>query len=676
MGRVLLRILLWAVVALTAVVLAIFAALAIGVPLSLEPLREPMAAAASQALGRRVSISGPLKLVPAFSPTVEIRGVSIANPPDWPEGELVHLDLARLQIGVLSLLWRRATVEELRVEGVALRLEIDANGAENWRFAVAPTTKHDTESEEPENVEEGGGAALGDALAGWIRNLELSELVLRDIHAERRDARTGSETSFVIEEVTGSAATDSPVEFHARGSLLDHPYRVEIDGGSLLGLFARHDEPWPLNLSLEIAKTRLRVQVLLDEPLLGPRQLGEMTEGKGRIGALEIEIGGDRLSTLGALGQVDLPDWGPWAFSGRFAAHKGGRHGAEVKLHVGSSNLTGTMQVELLRETPRFDVALTAETVQLDDFPLGDWSPREETPADAEVEEAAPKDRPRALLSAETLGRLDAELSVEIGRMLSGNDRLGASHLEAKLKQGRLSVQPWHLEIPGGTLDLTAAVHPTHDEVQTEIDVKMDRFDYGIAARRKDPETEMGGLLSLDLELSARSPTGERIMPYANGFLDVGVFPEAFEAGTIELWAVNLVMAVIPVVDSGGDSTLNCVAASLDLKDGIMTERSILIDTSRMRVSGDATVDFHEQRIRMNLTPRAKRPQFFSLATPVTVDGSFDDFSVGVKPLALVGTVFRLATSVVEVPGRYLLGDVLRVDGTADCREALERVGR
>jgi len=676
------RIFLWAVVALAALVLVIVVALAIGVPVSLEPFREPVAAAASQNLGRRVSIAGPFKLVPAFYPTVEIRGVSIANPPEWPEGEFAHLDLARLQLGVLPLLWRRATVNEVRVEGVALRLETNADGAGNWLFERATAAANETEGKKPESVDEAAGAALGEIFARWIRNVELSELALRNIRAERRDARTGSETSFVIEEVTGSAATDAPIAFDARGSLLDHPYTVGMHGGSLRGLFVAQDEPWPLELSLEIAETRLRVRALLDEPLLGPEPLEELTRGEGRIGALEIEIAGERLSTLDSLAQVNLPDWGPWAFSGGFAAHKGGRHGANVELTVGSSDLTGTMEVELRRDPPRFGVALIAETVQLDDFPLGGWSPTadEETPADVEAnpeaEEADPSAQPRALFSAETLARLDATLSVEIGRVLSGSDRLGASVLEAKLKQGQLSVQPWRVEVPGGALEVTGNLHPTRDEVRAELGARIEQFDYGILARRIDPETDMSGLVTLDFALSSRAPTGEQIMPYANGHLDLGVFPKAFEAGIIDLWAVNLVMAVIPVVDSGKDSVLNCVVASLDVKDGVMTQRSILMDTSRMRVSGEATADFREQRVHARLKPKAKRPQFFSLATPITVDGTFKDFGVGVKPRSLLGTVVRLAASPIEVPIRYIAGDVLPADGTADCSAALERVGQ
>jgi hypothetical protein len=212
--------------------------------------------------------------------------------------------------------------------------------------------------------------------------------------------------------------------------------------------------------------------------------------------------------------------------------------------------------------------------------------------------------------------------------------------------------------------------------MRADLAARIERFDYGILARRLDPANDASGLLTLDLALSSRAPKGKRLMPYASGHFDVGVFPEAFAASVIDLWAVNLVMAVIPIVDSGEDSNLNCLVASLDVEDGIMRERSILMDTSRMRVSGQATVDFRKQRVRARLKPKAKRPQFFSLATPVRVNGSFEDFGVRLKPRALVGTVIRLAASPVEVPVRHLIRDILPEDGTPDCLAALERIDR
>ena len=132
-------------------------------------------------------------------------------------------------------------------------------------------------------------------------------------------------------------------------------------------------------------------------------------------------------------------------------------------------------------------------------------------------------------------------------------------------------------------------------------------------------------------------------------------------------WAVNLLAAVVPVVDGGQDSVIHCAVATLALDDGIMRERALMLDTSRMRVRGTMEVDFREEQVTMQLAPRAKRPQFFSLATPVGVSGSFEDFSIGVSAADLLATVVRLASSAVVVPIERVVRRPLPEDGSEDC---------
>ena len=91
-------------VALVAILLIL---LSLGITVTLDPLRPSFENAASSALGREVSLEGSMLLVPSFSPTVEVQGLRIANPPDWPTPDFARMELARLQIGVLPLLWER-----------------------------------------------------------------------------------------------------------------------------------------------------------------------------------------------------------------------------------------------------------------------------------------------------------------------------------------------------------------------------------------------------------------------------------------------------------------------------------------------------------------------------------------------------------------------------------------
>ncbi len=97
-----------------------------------------------------------------------------------------------------------------------------------------------------------------------------------------------------------------------------------------------------------------------------------------------------------------------------------------------------------------------------------------------------------------------------------------------------------------------------------------------------------------------------------------------------------------------------------------------MIDTSRIRVTGNASVDFDREKLKVRLQPQAKTAQFLSLETPIEVNGSFDEFSIGPNAGDVLQTVVRLATSVVWVPLKKLFGEKLPADGSDVCNVTLK----
>jgi len=79
--------------------------------------------------------------------------------------------------------------------------------------------------------------------------------------------------------------------------------------------------------------------------------------------------------------------------------------------------------------------------------------------------------------------------------------------------------------------------------------------------------------------------------------------------------------------------------------------------------------------VELELVPKPKKPQFFSAATPIHVKGSFSDFSVGVRPEDLMGTVIRFVTSVVVVPLQRLI-ESGKLGSEEACAEALSAAER
>ncbi|MBW1688077.1 MAG: AsmA family protein, partial [Deltaproteobacteria bacterium] len=363
-------------VVLVAIVLLL---LSLGITVRLDPLRPTFEAAVSSALGREVALEGSMVLVPTFSPTVEVQGLRIANPPDWPTPDFARMELARLQIGVLPLLWeRRLQVREFTAEGVSLLLHRAAGGEANWDFAGLESPAEPAEPEEPEKAE--APPDPEEIRERLLTAAELEELRLRDIEVHYRDDTSGEDVVFTLNELFAEVATDLPSKLSMQGAFRAHPFSVSLTTGNPMDLLTG-DEAWPLELTLEIAGTTLQLSGQLDEgplPDLGasgePPPAEAAPEAGRRFGELSLSLRGERLSSLDELVGVALPPLGPYSFEGHFRAFAGKRYEAEVVIGVGTSRLEGTMKLAAVQPPPRVEIDLATETVQLDDFDAGAWS--------------------------------------------------------------------------------------------------------------------------------------------------------------------------------------------------------------------------------------------------------------------------------------------------------------
>jgi hypothetical protein len=273
---------------------------------------------------------------------------------------------------------------------------------------------------------------------------------------------------------------------------------------------------------------------------------------------------------------------------------------------------------------------------------------------------------------------LDATLDVRVDRVASGEDWLGAGKLEASLQNGRLTLAPLQLDVPGGGLVVESELEVTPGGVTAAFRLNMRRFDYGVLARRAKPDTDMAGLLAMVVDLRASAPSSRELLSArellqrANGRFDIAVFPERLEAGIIDLWAVNLVAAALPAV-AGEESKVTCMLAMMNMEDGVMSEHSLLIDMSRVSVHGRAKFDFHAQRVDVKLAPKAKSPEFFSAATPIHIEGRFEDFGLDVRMSDLIGSVVSIVTSPIHVPIRRIFTSPVDLTGPEACLAALNR---
>lgn len=521
-----------------------------------------------------------------------------------------------------------------------------------------------------------------------------------------RDPNTGMQLRAALERLTLSAAPGERITLQIAGSIDDQPVQATLKSATAKEL-ADPSRRVPFDLQLEAAGTKLQLSGTMDRDI------------DARDVELALELHGEKFNRLDKLLRVSLPPWGPWSVAGRFRMSNRGYAVDDMLLKVGSSSLKGRGRMDTSSGRAKLDIALAAPLIQLDDFKLDGWSalgdePGKDKKADKSAKESAKdkakesakesakenakdnakdnakgkdgaadtealrkkavetSDQVQALLSPEALKKADATLSVQVDQVLSGKDRLGQGKLSAKLADGRAEIGPVLVEMPGGQAKLALSYEPRDKEVLADLKVDVDNFNYGVLGRRLKPDSDLDGRFSLKMDVASRAPRLSQMLAHGNGRIEFAVWPKDLRAGVFDLWAVNLLVALLPTVDPKNESTVNCAVGRFALAEGKLAQKQLVIDTSRMRVTGTTAIDFGSEKVHMRLQPQAKAAQFLSLATPIEVSGSFTDYHIGPNPGDVVETAIRLATSIIWVPIKRLFSEKVPADGRDVCVTTLQ----
>jgi hypothetical protein len=466
-----------------------------------------------------------------------------------------------------------------------------------------------------------------------------------------------------LKEAVIAAPPGQRITARLDGALDDTPVEIAVRSGTLAD-FARDAQRIPFSVEAKAAGSRLALE-------------GEAALPLGSGASLVLELAGERLDSLNGLARAALPRWGPWSMRGPIRMTATGYELERLAVRVGQSRLNGRGRLDVTGARPRLDLRVTAPSIQLDDFPLEQGSAAP-TAASAEELRATARDaanQTQRVLGRAFLRRFDAYIDVTVRQVLSGADRLGDGWLRAQLIDGQVYLGPAEVNVPGGTLRLSLAYQPNEGQIKFAAGAYVERFEYGIIARRLRAGSDVEGQFSLNMELSSTTPSLTALMANADGMIDVAVWPRNLGAGQIDVWVVNLFRELLPVLDRRAQSQVNCTVGRFDLRNGVLTRDALLIDTSRMRVLGAGEVDFGTEAIDFRFQPRSKELQLFSLETPVRVTGTITDFSIGVSPGDVLATIARFFGSIIIVPLETLFRGPLPRDGVDVCTDPLRAIG-
>ncbi|MDD5250879.1 MAG: AsmA family protein [Rhodocyclaceae bacterium] len=590
-------------------------------------LRAPVQHATLEKTGRALKLDGDVRLALSW-PLLQVHAakVAFANPA-WAKQapSMLAADEVDLAVDLPKLLVGRFAVDALTLRNADISLEVDAEGRKNWLLDLK-------QKDQSATVPIGRLALLGSRVA------------------YREPARKTA-----IDAEVSSSDGGSELVFDARGRYLGMPLQAQGSGGSLLAL-RDESRPYPFKLEATIGPTHARAA-------------GSVT-GLSRISALDASVAanGGSLSQLFPLLGIALPETPAYRTAGRVVHQDETWRYEKLSAHVGSSDLTGTLQVDTAGKRPAMsgelvfgllDVADLGPTIGTSGVADTDASPSE--PA----RRAGDRVLPSVPFNAERWGSVDADIRLSATRIVRPHglplERF-ATHLQ--LRDSVLTLDPLEFGLAGGRLAGAVTLDGRQKAIDARAKVKanniaLDRLVPGFDTTKVD-----AGRVDGAVDLAGKGASLAQMLGTADG--TAAVLVDGGHVSRLVMEMVGLHLPEIIALKAGHDQrvAIRCAAAQFRVDDGVMTTQGAFFDTAVTTIDASGQINLGDETLNLTLLPRTKETSLVSLHGPVHIRGSFAKPDVqlekgriaargiGAVALAIANPLLALIPLVDEGPGQ------------------------
>jgi len=496
---------------------------------------------------------------------------------------------------------------------------------------------------------------------------EQAEIELQLLHGywKLTSPETDKEKELSFNKISSLISWNKTVELHLDGTITGEPITLDFKTNRLLEFF---DEVQKLDIDLKskFAGTDASLKGTIDLPI------------KTQQFQLDLSLKAKDLEKLDPILEAELPPFNNFSLTGKLIANKKGFILKSTEASIGDSHFQTSIVIDTLSAIPLWVINLNSRQLQLNDFAVDILDLQQ---ADNSTEKTSKQNiddlielRPvYRLMNIMQSPKIHFNLNLKVDKLLSGKTTLGKTRFQLSLRDNAANLTHADIQIPGGNIKASASFEVIDDNLTGDIELIIDKLDYGITARMFNPEATLDGVISTNVDLEFSGNKIMQLLDHATGQLDFAVWPKSTQAAKIlDLWATNLYLILLPELKKK-ESKVNCLVGLMNLENGIMKEDFFAIDTTKLWIQGNFNVDFGQQNIQLSLFPRSKTARLFSLQSPIRASGSFSDISLNVNVLDLGITYISFITSPLHVPTRWIFGGKPPEDGSAVCEQFFDR---
>lgn len=617
------RIALRTIGIIAGVLVVAVAALAVFLPLYFDPndYKEQIAEQVKKQTGRDLTLKGDISLSVFPWLGMEINDASLSNAQGFGSEPFASVRTADVRVSLLPLLRREIQVGTVVLDGLALRLQKNAAGQNNWDD-IGPQEEHEpetvAETDEPSEFQveslEVAAVEIKDSTVLWSDAQSGDRYELQKFNFSTGQLRSGRpfqlESDFTL--VAGQPPTTSQVSLNGEvnADLEKKTYRIEdfalkaeIEGEDLPG------GKQPLSLTgkvdLDLANQKLAIQDLVFEAftlkLTGQASGSQILDSpsfSGQIKAADINLR-DVMKAMGKE-EPDTADSGVLknaSFESGFVATGERADLRPIRIKLDDSSMNGSVSVANY-SNPAIGFNLNVDQIDLDRYlaPPDKDDDGNGGGSDGGAGGESGEDK----IDVDAIKDLNLNGSLKVGKLKVKNLRFENATLSLRAENGIMVVEPLNAGFYQGSINMSGRVDATGAKPGYGLNARTSNIRLEPMLQDLTGKAKVNGLASLNLNVTTAGDTTAALKRGLNGTLGFNLQDgeiKGFNLGQ-KLRAAQALREGQRLSDDAPQTTdFSAITGTLNIVNGVLRNNDLDGKSPAFRVNGEGSASLVSETI-------------------------------------------------------------------------------
>ena len=601
--------------------------------------KDTITAQVEKQTGRDFKIAGDISLSVFPWVGVKVEGVELANAEGFSEEPFARMSQLDVKVMFLPLLRKELQVDKVRLHGLFASLEVDKDGNNNWSGLAGPeTSREQAGAQQPVEATETdkqppalaalaiNGVELVDATVIWndaqnnvhsrLSDFDLTTGAIRFNEAVDIQLNTGVKHN--EPELEASIKLTTSLTFNeAFTNILLAALKLEISANAPELLNEQLDLVLQSDINIDIDQqiaTLSNIQIsTLDTTLHASLDVNNLLSEPGISGTMHTENINLR-ELMGRL-KIELPTMAQadsltkFAFASRVKANAKQIELDDIKLNLDDSEMTGWLHVpDMVQPMVRYKLQLTPINADAYMAPPSAEAVDAAVPAAPAGNTAAEKEA-EIELPVELLRKLDLQGELTMAAVTVNDIPLTDILMMTQAKAGIVRIDPLQLKTLDGTATASVMLNVKGEVPDYAIGMKASDIEPGpvldpiLVAMFGQKDVSLDGSANMLADIKTRGTRVSQLKQAAQGNLRFDMAKTVLHGVDFEYYVRNVVAdylvtkkLAVPAewrgsLDPKTKTAFNRVHASAIVANGDITNKDLILDSSRIKVKGEGVVN-------------------------------------------------------------------------------------